>query len=298
MARPTVRSASARSAHGLVVLGGGEGVGARKGQVGRVTLVGAGPGDPDLLTIKALKALQAADVIVHDGLVSDEILDLAPRNARRINVAKRKSRHTLPQDDINQLLVALALDGLTVVRLKGGDPFLFGRGGEELAACRAAGVDCTVVPGVTAALAASAGAGAPLTHRGSAQAVTFVTGHAAPQNGEMGEPDLDWTALARPNQTVVVYMGVSTAALISERLTAAGRDAATPALIVENASRADERRILTTLGQLAVAAEGLKGPALLMVGESMAMAQIAIPEDLSLTEDEVISDVQRVSPAR
>jgi len=263
MARPTVRSAAARSAAGLVVLGGGESARAP----GRVTLVGAGPGDPELLTIKALKALQAADVIVHDGLVSGEILDLAPPSARRINVAKRKSRHTLPQDDINQLLVALALDGLTVVRLKGGDPFLFGRGGEELAACRAAGVDCAVIPGITAALAASAGAGAPLTHRGSAQAVTFVTGHAA-----HGDPDLDWTALARPNQTVVVYMGVSTAALISQRLAAAGRAGATPALIVENASRTDERRILTTLGQLAVAAEGLKGPALLMVGESMAMA--------------------------
>ena len=284
MARPTVRPASARTAPGLVVIGGGEGVHARKNLAGRVVLVGAGPGDPELLTIKALKALQAADVVVHDGLVSDEILDLAPAAARRINVAKRKSRHTLPQDDINQLLVALALDGLTVVRLKGGDPFLFGRGGEELAACRAAGVDCQVIPGVTAALAASAGAGAPLTHRGAAQAVTFVTGHAA-----HGEPDLDWAALARPNQTVVVYMGVSTAALIAERLTAAGRTPSTPALIVENASRADERRILTTLGQLAVAAEGLKGPALLMVGEAMAMADVT-PDNLVVSPA-----VQRVS---
>lgn len=252
-------------ANRLVALSGGEAVRA----VGRVTLVGAGPGDPDLLTIKALKALQAADVLVHDGLVSGEILDLAPQ-ARRIDVAKRKSRHTLPQDDINQLLVALAREGLEVVRLKGGDPFLFGRGGEELSACREAGIDCTVVPGVTAALAASAGAGAPLTHRGSAQAVTFVTGHAA-----HGEPDLDWQALARPNQTVVVYMGVSTAGFIAQRLTAAGRAGATPALVVENASRADERRILTTLAGLATAAEGLKGPALLMVGEAMAMAQVS-----------------------
>ena len=259
---------------GLVVLGGGETARAP----GVVHLVGAGPGDPDLLTIKALKALQAADVIVHDGLVSDEILDLAPASAQRINVAKRKSRHTLPQDDINQLLVALALDGLTVVRLKGGDPFLFGRGGEELTACREAGVVCHVVPGVTAALAASAGAGAPLTHRGSAQAVTFVTGHAA-----HGEPDLDWASLARPNQTVVVYMGVSTAGLIAGRLIDAGRAASTPALIVENASRADERRILTTLAGLAIAAEGLKGPALLMVGEAMAMAEVApAPVDLAL----------------
>ncbi|UAL11949.1 uroporphyrinogen-III C-methyltransferase [Caulobacter segnis] len=249
---------------GLVVVGGTR----AKRALGAVWLVGAGPGDPDLLTFRAFNALRGADVVVHDGLVSDEILDLAPSRARRINVAKRKSRHTLPQDDINQLIVALALDGLNVVRLKGGDPFLFGRGGEELLACREAGVECRVVPGVTAALAASAGAGAPLTHRGSAQAVTFVTGHAA-----HGDPDLDWVALARPNQTVVVYMGVSTAGLIAERLTAAGRAGSTPALVVENASRADERRILTTLADLAQAAEGLTGPALLMVGEAMAMAQ-------------------------
>ncbi|MBU4435930.1 MAG: uroporphyrinogen-III C-methyltransferase [Alphaproteobacteria bacterium] len=273
MTRPSARLRKS----GLVVIGGGEVARAP----GVVHLVGAGPGDPDLLTIKALKALNAADVIVHDGLVSAEILDLAPSHVQRINVAKRKSRHTLPQDDINQLLVALALDGLTVVRLKGGDPFLFGRGGEELAACRAAGVDCHVVPGITAALAASAAAGAPLTHRGSAQAVTFVTGHAAPQDGVMGDPDLDWASLARPNQTVVVYMGVSTAGLIAERLMAAGRVGSTPALIVENASRADERRILTTVSDLARAAEGLTGPALLMVGEAMAMAEIQYPPSLA-----------------
>lgn len=278
MASPPDRTVANR----LVALSGGEAVRA----VGRVTLVGAGPGDPDLLTIKALKALQAADVLVHDGLVSAEILDLAPQ-ARRIDVAKRKSRHTLPQDDINQLLVALAREGLEVVRLKGGDPFLFGRGGEELSACREAGIDCAVVPGVTAALAASAGAGAPLTHRGSAQAVTFVTGHAA-----HGEPDLDWAALARPNQTVVVYMGVSTAAFIAQRLTAAGRAGSTPALVVENASRSDERRILTTLAGLASATEGLKGPALLMVGEAMAMADIKVPGDAATV---AVFEVQNVS---
>src|SRR5580704_14629721 len=160
---------------------------------GEVWLVGAGPGDPDLLTIKALKALQRADVVVHDGLVSDAILDLAPASAQRLSVAKRKSRHSYAQDEINRLLIAFAREGLTVVRLKGGDPFIFGRGGEELEACRAAGVVCHVVPGVTAALAAGAAAGAPLTHRGAAQAVTFVTGHAAVD----GEPDLDWPSLAR-----------------------------------------------------------------------------------------------------
>jgi uroporphyrin-III C-methyltransferase len=234
---------------------------------GRVWLVGAGPGDPDLLTLKAARLIAAADVIVHDGLVSEEILSLAPASTRLIDVAKRKSRHTLPQDDINRLLVAFALQGLTVVRLKGGDPFIFGRGGEELEECRAAGVTCEVVPGVTAALAASAGAGAPLTHRGMAQAVTFVTGHAA-----HGDPDLDWTALARANQTVVIYMGLTTAGLIGERLMAAGRDGATPALIVVNASRADEQRHPTTLAALAATAEGLKGPALLIVGEAMSLA--------------------------
>ena len=239
----------------------------RASKSGMVWLVGAGPGDPDLLTIKAARVIGAADVIVHDGLVSAEILDLAPAGARLIDVAKRKSRHTLPQDDINQLLVALARQGLTVVRLKGGDPFIFGRGGEELAACRAAGLEARVIPGVTAALAASASAGAPLTHRGSAQSVTFVTGHAA-----HGEPDLDWASLARPNQTVVIYMGLSTAGLIADRLIAAGRPASTPALIVVNASRADEQRLPTTLGKLAEVAADLSGPALLMVGEAMALA--------------------------
>jgi uroporphyrin-III C-methyltransferase len=263
VSRPVTRN---RKPSRLVVLGGR----ARNGANGSVWLVGAGPGDPELLTIKALKALGRADVVVHDGLVSDEILELAPAAARLINVAKRKSRHTLPQEEINRLLVAFALEGLTVVRLKGGDPFVFGRGGEELEACRAAGVEVHVVPGVTAALAASAGAGAPLTHRGSAQAVTFVTGHAA-----HGEPDLDWAALARANQTVVIYMGLTTAALIAERLIGAGRDGATPALIVVNASRPDEQRVATTLAGLAAAAEGLSGPALLMVGEAMALASIS-----------------------
>jgi len=249
----------------LVVLGGNAGA---RGP-GQVWLVGAGPGDPELLTLKALKVLQAAQVVVHDGLVSDEILDLAPVGARRISVAKRKSRHSYSQDEINRMLVAFALEGLNVVRLKGGDPFIFGRGGEELEACREAGVECHIVPGVTAALAASASAGAPLTHRGSAQAVTFVTGHAA----KGGEPDLDWDHLAKANQTVVIYMGLSMATPIAARLMAAGRAGSTPALIVENASRADERRVVTTLAGLAEAAATLNGPALLIVGEAMALAR-------------------------
>jgi len=258
------RDDRSKRAERLVVLGGKRGA-----APGVVWLVGAGPGDPDLLTIKALKVLKRADVVVHDGLVSDEILTLAPASARRISVAKRKSRHSYSQDEINRMLVAFALEGLTVVRLKGGDPFIFGRGGEELEAARAAGVECNVVPGVTAALAAAADAGAPLTHRGSAQAVTFVTGHAA----KGGEPDLDWASLARANHTVVIYMGLSMAAPIAGRLMAAGRAGSTPALIVENASRIDERRIVTTLSGLADEAAALTGPALLIVGEAMALAQ-------------------------
>jgi uroporphyrin-III C-methyltransferase len=248
----------------LVVLGGKAAARAQ----GVVWLVGAGPGDPDLLTVKALRLIGQADVIVHDGLVPEEILSLAAPSARRIDVAKRKSRHTLPQEEINRLLVAFAREGLTVVRLKGGDPFVFGRGGEELEACRAAEVECHVVPGVTAVLAACAGAGAPLTHRGLAQSATIVTGH-----GAAGEaPDLDWAALARPNHTVAIYMGLTTAAAMSARLTAAGRDGATPVLIVVDASRAGEQRVKTTLAQLAGAAQGLSGPALLIVGEAMALA--------------------------
>ncbi|MFO1014937.1 MAG: uroporphyrinogen-III C-methyltransferase [Caulobacteraceae bacterium] len=252
-------------AKGLVVLKRG----ARAPAAGRVWLVGAGPGDPELLTLKALKALQGADVVVHDGLVSDAILDLAPAAARKLSVAKRKSRHSYKQDEINRLIVAFAQEGLNVVRLKGGDPFIFGRGGEELEACRAAGVDCIVVPGVTAALAASASAGAPLTHRGAAQSVTFVTGHAA--NGEL--PDLDWASLARANHTVAIYMGASVAGAVAARLIGAGRAGSTPALIVENASLAQERRVPATLATLSHAAEGLSGPALLIVGEAMALAR-------------------------
>ena len=258
------RAPKAPSANRLVVLGG-EGVRA----AGSVWLVGAGPGDPELLTLKAFKVLATADVVVHDGLVSDDILDLAPLTARRISVAKRKSRHSYAQGEINRMLVAFALEGLTVIRLKGGDPFIFGRGGEELEACREAGVACHVVPGVTAALASAASAGAPLTHRGAAQAVTFVTGHAA--TGET--PDLDWASLAKVNHTVVIYMGLSTAGGIAERLMGAGRAGATPALIVENASRADERRVVTDLAGLAAAAADVSGPALLIVGEAMALAK-------------------------
>jgi uroporphyrin-III C-methyltransferase len=276
----SIRSADRDRDGRLVVFGGRGGAVARARGDGRVWLVGAGPGDPELLTLKAARVLAGADVVVHDRLVAEAVLDFAP-NARRIHVGKRKSNHSVPQDGINELIVALALDGLKVVRLKGGDPFVFGRGGEEMLACREAGVPCEVVPGVSAALAASASAGAPLTHRGLSQAVTFVTGHAAPAPKQDGadaegwtEPALDWATLAKPNHTVVVYMGLSTVGVIAQRLTAAGRAPQTPALIVENASRADERRVLTTVAGLARAADGLDGPAILIIGEVAALAEV------------------------
>jgi uroporphyrin-III C-methyltransferase len=264
------RSAAKR----LVVLNGAS------ARAGVVWLVGAGPGDPDLLTIKALRLLQGADVVVHDRLVPQAIMGLIRPAARLIDVGKRKSRHTLPQDDVNQLLAALALDGLTVVRLKGGDPFMFGRGGEELAVLREAGVEAHVVPGVTAALAA----GIPLTHRGLAQAVTFVTGHASAD----AEPDLDWVSLAKTNQTVVVYMGLSTAPRIAARLMAAGRAGSTPVLVVENASLADERRVASTLSGLGEDVKNLDGPALLVIGEVAALEASFGPRQIAATLGEAV----------
>lgn len=241
---------------------------------GRIWLVGAGPGDPELLTLKAARLLGEADVVVYDRLVGDGVLDLIRPSARRLYVGKRKSRHSVPQDEVNRLLVALALQGLNVVRLKGGDPFMFGRGGEEMQAAREAGVSCQVAPGVSSALAASAAIGAPLTHRGLAQSVTFVTGHAA----DGGEPDLDWAALARPNHTVAVYMGLTTAPLISARLIAAGRARATPVAVVENVSRENERRLVTTLGALPDAVKALSGPAMLIIGEAAGLAMVETDE--------------------
>jgi uroporphyrin-III C-methyltransferase len=265
------KSPSRSRAGRLVVLdGAGRGRSRARKDKGVVWLVGAGPGDPDLMTVKAVRLLQGADVVVHDRLTPQPILDLAGADARLIDVGKRKSRHTLPQEGINELLVGLALQGLKVVRLKGGDPFIFGRGGEEMSACRAAGVECHVVPGVSAGLAAGAASGAPLTHRGLAQSVTFVTGHAA----SGGEPDLDWASLARVNQTVVIYMGLSTAGRIATRLIEAGRAPSTPAVVVESASLPHERRLATTLGRLEESVAGLDGPAILIVGEVAALADV------------------------
>ena len=237
--------------------------------IGSVVLVGAGPGDPGLLTLNALRALQDADVILHDRLVPDEVLALARRDATRISVGKTAGAHSVSQSQIHELMIEHARVGRRVVRLKGGDPFIFGRGGEELEALRAAGIAYEVVPGVTAALACAAYAGIPLTHRRHAQSLRIVTAHC----GDSVDT-LDWASLARERQTLVFYMGASRLAAIGEGLMAQGRDASTPVGIVENGSRADQRVTVATLKELAdVAARGdIRSPALAIVGEVAALA--------------------------
>lgn len=238
--------------------------------VGVVHIVGAGPGDPDLLTLKAFRLLQKADVIVHDRLVSDEILSLARRDADRLYVGKAKADHAVPQNEIEQRLIDLAREGKNVVRLKGGDPFVFGRGGEELDRVRDAGIPVFVTPGITAATGCAASAGMALTHRDYSQSVTFVTGHAKND----GEPDLDWAALAALKNTLVVYMGVGKAADIEGQLIANGRGRATPVAVIENGTRADQKIIKGKLGDLAALVRdgGVQGPALLVIGEVAALA--------------------------
>lgn len=247
--------------------------------VGPVHIVGAGPGDPELLTLKAFRLIQNADIVFHDRLVSDEIMDLVRRDGQRVPVGKAKGNHSVPQEDIHTLMIEAANKGLRVVRLKGGDPFVFGRGGEELEALRGAGIEAQVVPGISAALGVAAAAGLPLTHRDHAQSLTFVTGHAKAG----GVPDLDWVALARPAQTVVVYMGVGTAPAMTENLIHAGREPSTPVAVIENGTRDNEIRIYGTLAELPhlIQRAGIKGPALLIIGEvagipAQALAQLSL----------------------
>jgi len=236
---------------------------------GSVALVGAGPGDPGLLTLRALRVLNEADVILHDRLVSDEILQVVRRDAQRIEVGKQAGNHHATQDEIHALMLEHARAGKRVVRLKGGDPFVFGRGGEELEVLRDAGIDFEVVPGITAALACAAYAGVPLTHRDHAQSVRLVTAHCK------GSGDtLDWQALAQERQTLAVYMGVAGLDSFSARLIEHGRAATTPFAIVENGSRANQRVIVGTLAELAQRARehDVQSPALLIVGEVASLA--------------------------
>ena len=242
---------------------------AREREAGIVHIVGAGPGDPDLLTFRAMRLIQDADVIFYDKLVGPEIVDYARRDAERVYVGKTKGNHSKSQDDINALMAEAAAAGRRVVRLKGGDPFVFGRGGEEADYLRGLGHAVEVVPGITAATGCAAAADIPLTFRGVAQAVTFVTGHAAD-----GEPDLDWAALSDPRQTLVIYMGVSTAGTIAARLIEHGVEPARPVAVIENGTRADQKVVKGSLGALEalVQRNAIAGPAVIVVGDVVKLA--------------------------
>ena len=237
----------------------------------KIYLVGAGPGDPDLLTVKAQRLIQTADMVVYDRLVSSEILDLIPDSVSRIYVGKATSHHTLSQKEINALLVDLARKHQRVVRLKGGDPFIFGRGGEEALALARNDIQFEVVPGITAAQACATYAGIPLTHRGLARGVQFVTGHCKDNEALV----LDQAALSNPDQTLVIYMGLANLPQIIRDLVEAGRSEDTPAAIVERGTTANQRNIITTIGELqqAVDQHMIASPAMLIIGPVVSLAE-------------------------
>ncbi|HTM73889.1 MAG TPA: uroporphyrinogen-III C-methyltransferase [Pseudolabrys sp.] len=237
---------------------------------GKVLLVGAGPGDPDLLTIKAVRAIETADVVVYDRLISDEVLKLIPKGAARICVGKQAGHHPVPQSEINRQLVALARKNRVVVRLKGGDPYIFGRGCEEAIELERAGIPCEVIPGITAAQGCAASLRVPLTHRGLATGVRYVTGHCRD-----GEPlDLDWASLADPSTTLVIYMGLANINEIVRQLIAHGLPGDTPALAVSQGTTRDERKIRAPLVQLPATARttDFAGPILFIIGRVVDMA--------------------------
>jgi uroporphyrin-III C-methyltransferase len=239
--------------------------------IGKVMLVGAGPGDPDLLTLRAVKAIQSADAVLFDALIDPSMLDWARLGARRIDVGKRCGRHAMNQAAINRLIVSLALSGAHVVRLKGGDPFVFGRGGEELDSLRAAGVPVEVVPGVTAACAAAGSLQIPLTHRDVARSLHFVTGHGS----DGAVPAHDWCALAASGGTIAAYMAGRTFRRVAASLIEAGLAGSTPAVAVENASRPNETHMLGTLASLPdlLKANRPDGPTLVLIGSVVALAR-------------------------
>lgn len=239
---------------------------------GRVALVGAGPGDPELLTLKAHRLISEADAVVYDYLVAREILALAPASAEKIFVGKKGGGFCCPQREIEAILVRLAAEGKNVVRLKGGDPFIFGRGGEEAEALVAAGIAFEVVPGVTSALAAAAYAGIPLTHRAHASGVIFLTGHEDPAKPES---TIHWEDYARLGATLCVYMGMKNLETITRRLEAGGLNGSTPVAVIQSATTGEHRQLLSTLARVALESEhaGLGAPAIVIIGEVAALAE-------------------------
>ena len=265
----------------------GDGLNLASGQFGRVFLVGAGPGDPDLLTVRALRLIREADVLIHDHLVSPEILELAPASARRVFVGKKGGGFCSPQREIESLLVAEARAGRDVVRLKGGDPFIFGRGGEEAEALAAAGIEFEIVPGITAGIAAAAATLTPLTQRGVASAMVFLTGHEDPAKEEGA---IRWEDYGRLGATLCVYMGMKNLETILRRLQAGGLPAETPAAVIQNATTPRQTQFVSTAGNMALESEraGFGAPAIVLIGEAVrtparlaSLAAQAVERDLA-----------------
>ncbi len=237
---------------------------------GFVSLVGAGPGDAELMTVKAVRLLQQADAVVYDRLVSDQILSLIPTGVSRISVGKEVGKHCVPQEQINEIIINLAKSGRRIVRLKGGDPYMFGRGGEEILALRKHHIDFEVVPGITAASGCSTYSGIPLTHRGISRRVQFITGHF-----NNNEPlDLNWQSIADPDSTLVIYMGLSNLPLAVHSLIDAGLPASTPAAAIQNGTTPSQQRLITTLDQLndAIHQQRMKAPVMIIIGEVVSLA--------------------------
>jgi len=256
---------------------------------GFVSLVGAGPGDAELMTVKAVRLLQQADAVVYDRLVSAEILSLIPTGVSRISVGKEVGKHCVPQEQINEIIVNLAKSGRRIVRLKGGDPYMFGRGGEEILALKKHRIDFEVVPGITAASGCSTYSGIPLTHRGMSRRVQFITGHF-----NNNEPlDLNWQSIADPNSTIVIYMGLSNLPLAVHSLIDAGMPASTPAAAVQNGTTPSQQRVITTLDQLndAIHQQRMKAPVMIIIGKVVSLADELDWFQQSLTQlEETISE--------
>jgi len=257
----------------------------------KVYLVGTGPGDPDLLTVKALRLLQNADVVIYDRLVSEGILEQIPAGVSKIYVGKRTGNHTLAQDEINSLLLNLAITERTVVRLKGGDPFVFGRGSEEALLLAKNGIKFEVVPGITAASACATYAGIPLTHRGLSQGVQIVTGHS-----QANQPlDLDWRSLADENKTIVIYMGFANRELISRKLIEAGLNKNTPAAAIQNGTTGKQKCVITTLAALTEDTLMLQAPVIFVIGKVVSLANQL---DWFITENIMDSDFSKSDKAQ